>query len=212
MAIANHDREDFSVANYKNEAIYITGGDIANDRTTNSVVVFDLVTCTFHAGVPMQKSRESHSSTSAGYMIAVFGGCDDDGRKLSSIEILDIKAGNRSPSWQFMNVKAFTRREYPLTCPIGESKILVCGGQNVFNCREDFFVLDTQCKTAKKIDNMNIMPQIKFKSESVAYSVQDGIVIALASVSGKGMCLVRADFTSEPYRFEVVSERIDSPI
>ena len=77
LATADHTREDFSVANFGNHVIYITGG-LVDGTPSASVLTFDISereSSFCSNSVPdMNESRCNHSSTVAGSKVWIFGG------------------------------------------------------------------------------------------------------------------------------------------
>ena len=125
LASAFHTRRFFSVANYQNKAVYLTGGKTCCDLLT-SIIVFQLDSETFIEGPPINIGRRSHSSTSSGHIVAIFGGWNNNDQYFSSIEYLDVIVNDR---WQFLNdFVTIIPRMRALFIPISPTKFIVCGG------------------------------------------------------------------------------------
>ena len=65
----------FSLANFKNQSIYVVGG-LVQDKTTRSVLVFSLATHKFTKAASLNTARYASSSAAAGEKVYVFGGRD----------------------------------------------------------------------------------------------------------------------------------------
>ena len=94
-------REFFALANAL-DRIYITGGlSKATSGCTTSVLIFDLKKCEFQRERAMQDARRLHSSTICGNKLFVLGGSNDAGKRLSSIEMLDVT--KRTSTWMIIH-------------------------------------------------------------------------------------------------------------
>ena len=80
---------EFSIANYKNRLIYLTGGMTNKLVRVDAVHVFDVIKFGWVTAPKMTKARWRHSSCSLGEYIYVFGGLDSNG----AIESLEVKVG-----------------------------------------------------------------------------------------------------------------------
>ena len=60
----DHSRYGFSLANYRNSHIYITGGWV--DKMSKTVLVFDLANNTIQSAPDMNHTRMNHGCTSLG--------------------------------------------------------------------------------------------------------------------------------------------------
>ena len=162
LATTDHNREDFSVTNFGNCVIYITGG-LVDCTPSNSVLTFHISDDSFCSDLipSMNESRCNHSSTVAGGKVWVFGGSNSTQKALDTIEVLDVMAkkingwwkpcGETMITWQTIKTKAFTARLYPSVCAISPSKILICGGSGRSGDLSSVLMFDTVAKTADKI-------------------------------------------------------------
>ena len=117
-------KDDFrvlsSLANYENNAIYISGGrdwDTKGFKANYlaSVVVYRLDTNKFETAPSMETAREKHGSVALGGKVYVFGGTGkSEGEMLKSIEYLIVAKG----FWCNLTCPIFTAREKPVVCAI----------------------------------------------------------------------------------------------
>ena len=77
---------DFSVANFKNKKIILSGGF---DQAATLVSIYDLELSTWSKAPPMNYGREDHASCCLGDKVYVFSGFENQG----SIESLDVIHG-----------------------------------------------------------------------------------------------------------------------
>ena len=117
---------DFSLANYQNKAIYVTGG-ARGGQIVNRVLALTIATKTFKLMPAMNVARAAHGSTSTGNILAVFGGNSHDRSTISSIEVLSVVQSNRWEKVEDQN-QVFTPRSLPSVCAISPSKIIIYGG------------------------------------------------------------------------------------
>merc|ERR1712086_1234478 len=107
--------------------IFVVGGMDSNNKTLDSVEVYDYCTGSWSTMPPMSTARHSHSCTSTsctaiGSKIFVVGGYDRHGKTLDSVEVYDYCTG----SWSTMAPMPTARHSH--SCTAIDSQIFVVGG------------------------------------------------------------------------------------
>ena len=86
-------RAHSSIANYRDRAVYITGGFSDTEKALDSVMKFDLSTREWTDAPAINQARLGHSSCVLGSKLYVFGGRDGE-RYLNSLEVLNVPSNN----------------------------------------------------------------------------------------------------------------------
>jgi len=200
-------RENFSVACFRDWAIYVTGGlgsnncevrhgfnqyprfsHIASD-TSDSAFRFDLITHRWLSLPKLDTARRSHSSCFLDKVLYVFGGYSvAKGHILSTVEKLNIgKPGSR---WEAFFVNNFTQRILPAVCPISKTEIVIMGG---FSMSQgdlgDVLIFDSSRKVAEKV--LDGDSKLTFMCPNSAAMVKDGTVVSLVSDQRNFLKLIR---------------------
>ena len=91
--------------------IYVTGGCNYENITKAKTFRYDSIEDTWddnHSMPDLNKSRGWHGSCAVGRRLFVFGGYDEEGYELDSIERLEY--GKPESAWMFVTVDGFTAR------------------------------------------------------------------------------------------------------
>ena len=193
-------RSNFSLANYKNIAIYVIGGNV-NGKRSKSVLIFDLKVLKFAKSAKLNEARTRSSSTIASDTMYVFGG-QGNGGYLDTIEALDVSSS--SSKWETIRSENFTVRYNAVVCSLNEDHILICGGHDGSNRLNDVLVFDTKTKMTRKVAKVGTFFINNYNNQ--AYIESDGVVLALVQGGLEGMCLVRIGI--DPNIFEIITKNL----
>ena len=119
-------REYFTLAGFKDELIYITGGSYDRLGATQTVQAFNLATNNFDSVPDMIEARYNHSATTTSNALFVFGGWSGMDR-IATIERLCL---TEKSAWETIRSESFTAKEHATVCTISDREILICGGLN----------------------------------------------------------------------------------
>ena len=91
LASIDVERKNFAMTNFRDIAIFITGGAFdRNTQTANTAFIFDIQSQKFIEGPAMNYSRKLHSATSTKTSVIVFGGFKDFNTSCKEIEMLKV--------------------------------------------------------------------------------------------------------------------------
>ena len=112
----------FAVANYKDQALFISGGmKPRSDRAANSVIKLDLQTKEAMEFQSMNYGRFAHASTVLGSKLYVIWG--SGGRAYGmckNLELIDLEQGDQA-SWEIVELHDVLARMNSLVCPISDT-------------------------------------------------------------------------------------------
>ena len=166
----------FSLANYKDQSIYVIGGRVQGTGVSESVLVFDLEIHDFKESASLNHARWDSSSTVAGETIYVFGGFN--GTYLDTIEALDVSSP--SSKWEMIHSMNYTARSSAVVCSLSDDHILICGGFG----EKDVLVFDTKTRITRKVTDAPVT--FNNHSNNQAYIERDGVVLAHVEIEKKG--------------------------
>ena len=175
----------FSVANYRDKAIYLSGGWDKDWNTSAQVFALDLLKSEWRNEANLQQSRCNHSSCTLGEKIFVFGGFSGTDRILNSIEELDLSAWWHR--WRLINITAMRPREKPAVCHVSDSEIAILGGSNFQSSVSDIFIFNTETGTAEKALDID-MP---FVEESPSVNLGQGSIMSLVMSEDRILYLMK---------------------
>ena len=172
IATLNKRRGFHTATLYNRQGIFIIGGN-DGPRRYDSVHWLDLQTKRFTDAPSLNHARSGHSTAIHNGVIYVVGGFDGN-IWLDTIESLNVQANETS--WNIFTVPGFTARSYPLVCPLNENELLVAGGYDGTECKNDIFEL---CPTTKSADTLAAISPFGFECYNQATSTAHGEVFAL---------------------------------
>ena len=117
------------MTNFHDLYIFVNGGAFSNQRKTDEVFCYQIGVDRWARAPSMTKSRSSHSSCVLVLDLYVFGGYDENGVLLDTIERLsnvNSRVGSLDGRWESFHIDG-CRISSPLMVPLKSEKILILG-------------------------------------------------------------------------------------
>ena len=149
----------FSVANWANTKIVLTGGQDNSADPSEKAFAYDIDSGEWQSLPSMNIPRDSHSSTCIGDKLFVACGYISAFELLNSVEMINLGLAPESQEWSMITVEGvLTPRYEPVFSPLGSDQLLLIGGGSETGFEQSGVIIDTILNTVTAIE-----PQSKSK-------------------------------------------------
>ena len=194
MKPAHCGRVYFAIANYEDKSCLLTGGAAKDNtgkwRPHGSLLIYDIAEDTWSEGAAFKVARNAHSSCVVNTKLFIFGGEDDYGMLVKTIESIEMAAPEQV--WEQIVVEAFTPRIYAIVSPVSDTDAVIMGGDykkdGGWHLYADVIVYNDEVRTAERI---NAHAGLPIKSLSPGFLLNSGKVVALVRAPGNFLHIVQ---------------------
>ena len=156
----NVPRDKASLANFKDLAIFLTGGIDENRQILTSAEVYSIKSDTWTIAPDLNVRRQLHSMCSLGDRVYCFGGLGQyiTINNVEYIEAGTLLAGSQNQKWNLVTQRLLANlkpRYLDVFCPIDNERIVILGGRSSGRRHKDAYLLCTVSMTVEPLSTLS---------------------------------------------------------